>query len=145
MRASAMAAIHKRAFARQRSWTKTEFQVLLGQTSIRQASRKGGFGLLRLLPGEAEILTLAVQPEARRQGLGRLLVQELIAQATGAERVFLEVAESNQAARALYAGCGFEEIGRRPGYYAYSDGGAEDALVMQLVRQKTRPTQNPPQ
>ncbi|MEM1342501.1 MAG: GNAT family N-acetyltransferase, partial [Pseudomonadota bacterium] len=99
---------------------------------------------LRLLPGEAEILTLAVQPEARRQGLGRLLVQELIAQATGAERVFLEVAESNQAARALYAACGFEEIGRRPGYYAYSDGGAEDALVMQLVRQKTRPTQNPP-
>jgi ribosomal-protein-alanine N-acetyltransferase len=62
-----------------------------------------------------------------------LLAQGLVlAVAGGAERMFLEVAEDNAAARALYARAGFAEAGRRRGYYARPDGPAADALVLAL-------------
>ncbi|MDP3371055.1 MAG: ribosomal-protein-alanine acetyltransferase, partial [Brevundimonas sp.] len=50
----------------------------------------------------------------------------------GATRLFLEVAEDNMAALALYAGAGFVEAGRRPGYYARPHGRPRDALVLAL-------------
>ena len=56
----------------------------------------------------------------------------LAAAARGATRVFLEVAEDNLAARALYERTGFVEAGRRPGYYAAADGGRRDALLLAL-------------
>jgi ribosomal-protein-alanine N-acetyltransferase len=75
-----------------------------------------------------------VRPAARRSGLGGRLVGEgvLAAAARGAGRVFLEVAEDNAAARALYARAGFVEAGRRPGYYAGADGERRDALLLAL-------------
>src|SRR5690606_32388544 len=93
-----------------------------------------GFILMRVAADEAEILTLAVRPAARRAGLGGRLVGEgvLTATARGAGRVFLEVAEDNAAARALYARTGFAEAGRRRGYYARADGGRRDALLLVL-------------
>ena len=77
---------------------------------------------------EAELLTLAVEPSARRQGLGRALVDEFdaVARLRGAARGFLEVASDNAAAQALYAGAGWERTGRRRDYY----GAGIDALTM---------------
>jgi ribosomal-protein-alanine N-acetyltransferase len=54
------------------------------------------------------------------------------AAARGATRLFLEVADDNAAALALYARAGFSEAGRRPGYYARPDGVRQDALILAL-------------
>jgi [ribosomal protein S18]-alanine N-acetyltransferase len=64
--------------------------------------------------------------------MGRALVEHGAVEATrrGAARLFLEVAEDNTAARALYAQTGFVEAGRRVGYYARTDGSTADALVL---------------
>ena len=77
-----------------------------------------GFILYRAIAGEAEILTLAVAPDARRRGVARALVETAMAAAAaaGTTSAFLEVAESNAAAIALYQSAGFAEVGRRPGY-----------------------------
>lgn len=89
-----------------------------------------GVGSLWLAPDDAHITSLAVAEEARRRGHGRRLAAALVALAgsLGAEAVTLEVRASNEAARALYRGCGFEEMGERRRYYA--DG--EDAVIMTL-------------
>ena len=91
---------------------------------------EGGMVLVRVAADEAEILTLAVAPGARRRGLGRRLMQAAAAQAreVGASRLFLEVSSRNAAARALYQSQGFTQAGRRRRYYA--DG--SDALVLVL-------------
>ena len=77
----------------------------------------------------ADILTVGVVPGARRAGIARRLVAELLAEARrrGATAAFLEVRVDNAAARALYAGEGFADLGRRRGYY---DGGRVDAITM---------------
>lgn len=84
-----------------------------------------------LIGDEIEILNIAVKPELRRQGLGsRLLRLTLsIAAHMGAKKAFLDVRESNQDARALYRGFGFERIGTRRKYYPDTN---EDALTMTL-------------
>jgi ribosomal-protein-alanine N-acetyltransferase len=81
--------------------------------------------------GEAELLTLAVAPPARRRGRGRALLAafEQGARERGACEAFLEVAADNAPAVALYAGAGYSELGRRPGYYSRA-AGAVDALLM---------------
>jgi ribosomal-protein-alanine N-acetyltransferase len=88
---------------------------------------------------EWEIENVAVAPDARRRGLGTRLVGEFLdfAKDEGAESVFLEVRESNHAARALYEKWAFVESGRRRGYYADP---AEDAMVYRFVfpREETR-------
>lgn len=74
--------------------------------------------------GEREILNLAVHPARRRRRIAEaLLKQELARGGT----FYLEVRESNLAARRLYEGLGFEAIGRRDGYYADP---SESAIVM---------------
>jgi [ribosomal protein S18]-alanine N-acetyltransferase len=82
--------------------------------------------------GEADIQTLAVAPFARRNGLGRTLVEDLVAQALArdAEFVFLEVRADNPAARALYDSLGFEQVGVRARYYQPDN---VDAQVMRLL------------
>jgi [ribosomal protein S18]-alanine N-acetyltransferase len=87
-----------------------------------------GLILARVAAEEAEILTLAVAPAARRQGQGVALLAGAmtVARIRGAEAMFLEVAAGNAAALALYGGFGFTEVGRRRRYYP--DG--SDALVL---------------
>ncbi len=128
-RAGALAALHAQAF--ETGWSEDEIAGLLGAPGGAAFEVEGGFILLRVLPEEAEVLTLAVAPEARRRGAGRALVRAGVAaaEAAGAEVVFLEVAADNTAARALYGGEGFEEVGRRKSYYA-RPGGAVDAVVL---------------
>jgi ribosomal-protein-alanine N-acetyltransferase len=91
-----------------------------------------GYVLARHAADEAEILNLGVAPAARRRGVGRALVREGLAAlaARGAVQVFLEVRDSNAAARALYAEFGFGEVGRRRGYYRRP---VEDAIVLRAA------------
>jgi ribosomal-protein-alanine N-acetyltransferase len=95
-------------------------------------SSKEGFILVRVAAGEAEILTLAVAPDARSHGVGAALVTTAAthAQQCGATELFLEVAVSNAAARALYSRLGFAENGRRKGYYVTQGAELEDALLL---------------
>ena len=78
---------------------------------------------------EAELANLAVDPGIRGRGIGRLLLDAMLADARSREsaRVFLEVRESNEAARQLYASRGFGQVGRRTKYYR---GPEEDALIL---------------
>jgi [ribosomal protein S18]-alanine N-acetyltransferase len=87
-----------------------------------------GFILMRTIAGEAEILTLAVLPAARRAGTGRALVEAGLdaARGRGAQRAFLEVSVNNMAALALYRSAGWDAAGHRARYY--KDG--SDALVL---------------
>lgn len=81
----------------------------------------------------ADVMTVAVAPEARGAGLGRRLMDELlrISEQWGAARVLLEVRSDNPAAIELYRSLGFDQIHRRPGYYrAGADTPAADAIVM---------------
>ena len=133
MTAEELAALHGRCFAVPRPWTAAEFTGFLADPlAFVLIEGDAGFILGRAVAGEAELLTLAVAPEARRRGLGRKLVARFLYQARlrGAEQAFLEVAAGNEAARALYARCGFAESGRRRGYYRGPDGVAVDAIVM---------------
>ena len=127
---AALAALHAQAFAA--PWSAREFADLLSQPGVVSIAETDGFVLIRIVLDEAEILTLAVIPAARRQGLGRRLVEEAAVAATkgGAARLFLEVAEDNAPARALYDRAGFSQIGRRKAYYAAADGSRTDAVVM---------------
>jgi ribosomal-protein-alanine N-acetyltransferase len=89
-----------------------------------------------MIVDELHIATLATDGEHRREGIGsRLLVEALRdARALGAKRVFLEVRESNFAAKAMYQKFGFETTSRRPNYYR--DNG-EDAILMTLASLET--------
>jgi len=80
-----------------------------------------------LVVDELHITVLAVHPAGRRQGLGRQLLETLLAgaQARGALHATLEVAADNQAALALYGACAFQTAGTRRGYYR----GGQDALI----------------
>jgi len=137
-RAGAFAALHRQAF--DRAWSADELhRVMDGPcTFTLEAVREEvslGFIVVRAVAGEAEILTLAVDPDARRLGLGRALVESaaMTAKGFGAEAFWLEVAVDNAAAIALYAATGFQAAGRRPRYYMGKDGERVDALVMRRL------------
>lgn len=87
-----------------------------------------GYVFCREIAGESELLNIAVEPEARRGGLGRELLTAALtwAESRGARETFLEVRESNRGAITLYEGAGFRAVGRRPGYYQAP---AEDAIL----------------
>jgi len=127
-----MAQIHAEAF--DAPWDEASMASLVSGTGVFVLGDDQGFIMIRVILDEAEILTVGVRPSARRGGIGRRLVEQSVVQsaALGAERMFLEVAESNAAARGLYASCGFEEVGRRKNYYQRPDMTYEDALMMVL-------------
>lgn len=128
-----MAALHFDAFIGQgRPWTEAEFAGLLESVHVFAVGDANAFALGRVVAGEAELLTIATDPRMRRRGLGRaaLVAFEAEAAKRGAVRFFLEVAEDNAGARALYAVAGYAECGRRPGYYPARDGRV-DAIAME--------------
>jgi [ribosomal protein S18]-alanine N-acetyltransferase len=93
-----------------------------------------GLALALLVSEECELLTLGVVPEHRRTGIGSALIASIVDEARrrGARNLFLEVAEDNSAARALYAARGFVQISRRNNYYR-RNAGVVDALVLRLL------------
>jgi ribosomal-protein-alanine acetyltransferase len=88
---------------------------------------------------EGDIQTIAVSPEARGHGLGRTLMNTLIAEARkrGCRELFLEVRADNPGAQRLYRSLGFEDIGTRKGYYQPDN---VDAVVMRLAVQAPQAT-----
>ncbi len=96
--------------------------------SLSPDGRVAGFLVSRDLAGEREILNLAVDPQHRRGGHGMSLVRHELG--AGATAWFLEVRESNAAARQLYTRAGFREVGRRPGYYSDPP---ESGIVMRFL------------
>jgi ribosomal-protein-alanine N-acetyltransferase len=133
--AELLAALHEEAFPPADRWGTQAIGLMLalpGHFALLAAAgaEPAGFAMGRVTAEEAEVLTLAVHPAQRRAGTGRALMLALMAEAAarGAESLFLEVSESNAAARALYAGLGAGQAGRRRRYYP--DG--SDALVLRL-------------
>jgi len=101
------------------------------------AAAPSGFLLAVALPEECEILALGVRPAARRQGIARALLAELLAATDRAGRaVLLDVAEDNEAALGLYCAAGFARVGRRPAYYRRHPASPVAALQLRRVAAK---------
>ena len=88
-----------------------------------------GFGFSRTVVDECEILNLVVSPKHRRQGIGSLILNEMLKYSVsrGAKTSYLEVRASNEAASELYLKTGYTVVGRRKNYYRYP---TEDAVLM---------------
>ncbi|WP_438750554.1 GNAT family N-acetyltransferase [Pararhizobium sp. O133] len=136
------AAVHKLRFTP--PWSDGELHALLVQDTVfgfiaRQSNAlarpiTAGFVLARVAAGEAEILTIGVDPKFVRLGLGWRLMRAAIREARdqAAEAVFLEVDETNIAAVALYRKLHFAKVGERRAYYQSVNGAKTAALVMRL-------------
>lgn len=128
--APVLAALHAQCFAD--AWGEEAIASLLALPTttgfIAGIRPPRGFILCAAAAGEAEILTLCVAPGTRGRGLGQRLVGAAMdhLRRNGAGRLFLEVAEDNAPARALYRRLGLAEAGRRRGYY----GPGRDALLL---------------
>jgi [ribosomal protein S18]-alanine N-acetyltransferase len=129
--AAVLAAIHAAAFPPPEAWGADAIGLQLALPgSFGLLDPRGGMLLGRAVSDGTEVLTLAVTPATRRQGIACGLLREtkVLASAQGCVAVFLEVATGNVGALALYHRQGFVEVGRRRRYYA--DG--SDAVVMRL-------------
>jgi ribosomal-protein-alanine N-acetyltransferase len=117
-------------------WPARAFEQELENTpetlfALRHEDKAIGFAVIRFHPPEMDIVNLAVAPEQRRRGFGRILLGRLIEKARrqGVRRIFLEVREGNLEAVGLYQGLGFEDTQRRKNFYLDP---VEDARLMSL-------------
>jgi [ribosomal protein S18]-alanine N-acetyltransferase len=118
------------------AWTRSQCAGILPMSGVALTLARDaqgaplGFALFRTLAAEAELLLLAVAPEHRRRGVGRLLLDAFVdrARAGGANRVHLEVRDGNPAI-AMYRSAGFDDVGRRRGYYR-GNNGQFDAITL---------------
>jgi ribosomal-protein-alanine N-acetyltransferase len=127
--AAALAAIHAAAFPPREAWGEGMFSQQLALPGVfGLIDDRGGMVLARVAAGEGELLTLAVSPPARRQGVASALLKAALAQviAQGGRTMVLEVATGNATALALYRRHGFARVGHRRHYYA----DLSDALVL---------------
>ena len=120
-------------------WSAGQFWSELGQVDTRHyvvAVEKGVVGYAGLCdyPDEAFIQTMAVAPSYQGKGVGALLLEDLLAEATRRRhtRVLLEVRVDNEPAQRLYARYGFTQEAVRKGYYATGSGERVDGLVLSL-------------
>lgn len=119
-------------------WSRQSFAEMLAMPgTFGLMARSGensvlGLIVVRTAADEAEILTIGVQPQARRRGIGAALIAaaEVEARTRGATRLHLEVAEDNFPARNLYGDLGFQTVGKRAGYYARGSLGSVAAILM---------------
>jgi len=108
-------------------WAVTEYMQYEFGVAIRAGTVAGFLVWRRLAEGEYEVLNLVVAPALRRQGIARQLLGSVL---PGAGRVvFLEVRESNLAARNFYKSMGFKEVSIRREYY---DNPPDSAIVMKF-------------
>lgn len=134
------AEVHRKCFSH--AWSAGELHKLTGHRPVfgfimRQTNRivrppASGFVLSRVAFDESEILTICVDPQFQRCGIGWRLMTAAMreAKARGALHMLLEVDAQNQPAVGLYRKLGFAEVGRRKAYYAQDDGSKSTALVM---------------
>ncbi len=135
--AVAIQRIHALSF--HHGWSSDDFRGLIAQDTVFGfVARPGGkpeeacgFVLARLVAGEAEILTIAVDADHRRLGVGRALMDAVLRHLhqERAETLFLEVDAANVAAQVLYRRLGFAKVGDRPAYYE-TPAGRSAALIL---------------
>lgn len=139
--APAISALHASSF--DRPWGLMEFERLLAEettlahvaASTTGAGAPEGFILSRVAADEAEVLSIAVSPDRRGEGIGGRLMdahREML-KFERARMLFLEVEDTNASALALYRRQGFQEVARRDAYYRKADGTAATALVMRVA------------
>ncbi|MEM1198835.1 MAG: GNAT family N-acetyltransferase [Pseudomonadota bacterium] len=130
-----LAALHDECF--ERPWSAKSFGSLLtmpGVTALVASKDDEPLGLVlsRQAGEEAEILTIGVLEKARRQGVARRLLEEVINRSDGLASIFIEVDVANDHALWFYEDAGFKTTGRRRDYYQLNDGTRSDALIMRL-------------
>lgn len=130
-----LAVLHKECF--EPAWDENTFYDLLtlpGTLAQILCTEEipTGFILYQIIDIEAEILTLGVLPSARGRSIGFALMQNGFRhmEILGVQRLFLEVSETNIAAKDLYEKAGFSRVGVRKGYYREKDG-RTDALILE--------------
>ena len=120
-------------------WSEESFRRLLGGLPaifqvlvLPPENRVAGYVIAFAIGPDAELLNVAVEPESRGKGFAGQMLDAVLIQLgnSGVRTAFLEVRESNAAARGLYGSRGFKEIGRRKNYYRRP---VEDALVMRRI------------
>jgi len=130
---ASVAAIERVAFSD--PWSLRSFREALDSATVYFACARSdadvllGYVVAWFVADQGEIANIAVSPDHRGQGVGRALLEAAIGEATarGIAAMYLEVRDSNQRARELYASRGFEEVGRRRRYYRRP---VEDAIVL---------------
>jgi len=143
-----LADIHARGF--DHGWSEDDIAATLAGKGVnclvaniqgKGATGPKGFMIMRTLAGQSEILTIAIDPDFRRNGMARALMDQAIRQLRSDKisQFFLEVSEYNQAALKLYNALNFKQISRRKSYYSHQparspgrDYSKANALVMQL-------------
>jgi len=135
-----LARVHGAAFSLPPPWSVADFAAFGTDPACFLVTRSEGgalaaFGLFRVVADEAEVLTLATSPHARRKGLARDIMRDALSssQARGAQHCFLEVAATNRAAILLYQSLGFAQVGLRKAYYHAAGHTALDALVFRAI------------
>ena len=115
-------------------WSETTFRSLLERSGVELwVAEWGGelaaYAILRRVQDEGELANIAVRSDLRGRGIGSRLLSRMlkVAEDSGVRSLYLEVRESNELAREMYARRGFQEIGVRKGYY---EGPREDARVL---------------
>ena len=133
--AAPLAQIHAASF--HRGWGEGEFETMLAEHNtlahrLRLGRKIAGFIVSRIGADEAEILSVAIEPNRRGRGLSRDLLLTHLGHLAGrgVRTVFLEVEENNQPARRLYERAGFSTVGRRERYYQQAGGEQLNALLM---------------
>lgn len=118
--------LHRACFPH-KPWTANDFADLK-ESGCDIIASQNGFAVWRVVMDEAEIITIGVHPDARRGGIAAAMLTliEADVKKRGGKKIFLEVAENNHPARALYENAGYIQIGIRPKYY---DG--TDAVLME--------------
>lgn len=120
-----LANLHQKCFPN-KPWSADDFRDLK-QSGCEIIMSENGFVVYRIAVDEAEIITIGVNPEMRRQGIASAMIgiieKSLLCQ--GVKKIFLEVASTNTPAQKLYENMGFKTVGLRPKYY---DG--IDAILM---------------
>ncbi len=133
---AAIVAIERLAFSD--PWSAKSFHDAMTHPAIYFACARSdegevlGYVVAWFVADEGEIANLAVAPQGWGQGIGRALLDAALSESVprGALAVYLEVREANERARRLYRSRGFEEVGRRRGYYRRP---VEDAIVLRLT------------
>lgn len=127
-----LATLHLAAFEDSRSWSEQEFAELLASPFCFVVGDQDGFAIGRVIADEAELLTIATHPSKRRAGVGARSLSGFQTEAAnrGGKSAFLEVAEDNAAAIALYESAGWSKAACRKGYYTRLSGNRVDALIL---------------
>jgi ribosomal-protein-alanine N-acetyltransferase len=126
-------------------WTEKQYEIALQSEHpqrivlvLEELSSILGFAVAAEAAGEWELENIAITLAERRRGLSDRLLSTLLSDLTErhAGSIHLEVRQSNTAARALYKKWGFEEVGRRPGYYHKPP---EDAILYKKILSQQLP------